>query len=466
MFDQSTIVVLLQYASQALLALIVMLLLNKFYRNYQNKYFQYWSWSWLGLMLYMIGSATALTIVFSQSANHPLRTATSVITIIAGLFQAMWLLIGSYELSHQRELRKRTVIIVSILIVPLALALVLPYTNNPTAATNRLFLRVGVKSLISGFSFVVSAILIFRLRHSGIGIKFIIIAFLMYGLEQFNYFMSFLAPVLDLEYFLETPYYLGVFDFLLQSVMGIGMIISVLELERVHLKKANAELDTFLYRSSHDLRAPLTTILGIVDAIKSEKDPTKVDGFIGLIENRVHQADKVIKDIITLRKGQKVGLIIEEVNLKKMIESVFETLTSPATKKITLQINSDQDLITTDPEKLETALSNILSNAIKYHNPDQSEPTIKVAIEKSTQVGEVVVTILDNGTGIDEKHLPKVFDMFYRANKNSKGSGLGLYLTKDAIEQIEGKIKVSSEKGIGTRFTLWLKNLEGNLSIP
>ena len=458
MLNQATIVVLVQYAAQSLLALIVMLLLRRFYKNYQNKYFQYWSWSWLGLIIYTIGSSLALITVFYLGIDHFLRTFASIITLIAGLFQAMWLVIGSYELSNQKEVGKRAVTIISICIIPLAISLVIPYINVPEAVAERIFLRVGIRSLVSGMAFSVSALMIFKLRKSGIGMVFIFSGFLIYGILQFNYFLAFLLDLLNIDYVLQPSYFFGITDFFLQAIMGLGMIVSVLELERVQLKKTNSELDTFLYRASHDLRAPLTAILGLTTAIRQMKDRDGVANFVDLIQIKVNQADKVIKDIITLRKGQNTGLNIQEVNLRLMIQRLFDMLSSPSSKKIKLVLNSEKDMLFTDPERLETALVNIISNAIKYHNLDQSDPQIVISIEKVDNDTRMIIS--DNGAGIENKHLSKIFDMFYRANEQSKGSGLGLYLTKDALEKIDSKIEVRSVVGLGTSFKIHLKNLE------
>lgn len=458
MLNEATSIVLIQNIAQALLAFIVMFLLNRFYKNYQNKYFQYWSWSWLGLMIYMIGSTITLASVFYLGPYNPLRTPISIVTVMAGLLQSMWLLIGSYELSNQREFAKKWVRVISVFIGLAAILLVLLHNNDPEAGSLRIFLRVGVKSLFSGVIFIFSAILIFKLRHSGVGVKFIFIAFTLFGFEQLNYFFSFLAPVAGYSYFFDTPYFLGIIDFLLQAVMGIGMIISVLELERDKLKKANGELDTFLYRSSHDLRAPLTAILGLTNAIKRMKDLDDVREFLDLIQIKVQQADKVIKDIITLRKGQQVGLTISKVNVPKTVSRIFDLLSSPANNKIKLVLEPEQYVLFTDQEKLDTALGNILSNAMKYHNLDQPNPRISVLTRKIENGLELRVE--DNGIGIEDKYLSKIFNMFYRANKNSQGSGLGLYLTKDAITQIGGKVEVYSKVGVGTTFKLILKNLE------
>lgn len=440
------------------MALTVMLLLNRFYKSYKSKYFQYWSRSWFGLMLYMLGATLALWAAQAVPSNTILRTTISTLTIAAGLFQALWLLVGSFEFSRQKEYNRRSVLILSLLILPVAIAMALPFANQPDAVMERLFLRVGLKSFISGVAFVTSALLIYRLRRSGIGIRLIIGAFLLYGLEQFNYFLSFLDPIVGLNYFFEPPYYLGTVDFFLQTIMGIGMIVSVLELEGQTLKKTNTELDTFLYRASHDLRAPLTAILGLTSAAKQINEKKEISDFIDLIQIKINQADKVIKDIITLRKGQKVGLNIKKVNLNKLVMDHYSMVTSPTNKKVDLLIDEEQYIISSDSDRLQTIISNLISNAIKYHDYSQPEPVIKVSM-KSTSDG-VLMNLSDNGKGIDEKYLPKIFDMFYRADAESKGSGLGLYLTKDALDNIESKIEVTSVLGVGTSFKIHFKNLK------
>lgn len=456
MLNQPTTIVLIQYASQAALALIVMLLLNRFYKSYQNKYFHYWSWSWLGLMIYMVGAGISLLNAIQLPLDHPFRILMSILTVAAGLFHAVWLLLGSIELVNQKEFSKKLVLIVSIAILPVAVALVLPFMSEEGAGAVRILLRVGIKSLLASAVFIYSSVLIFKVRSTGIGAKFILFSFLLYGLEQLNYFSSYFYAVFDFNYILQVPYYLGILDLLLQALMGMGMIISVLELEQVRLKKANNELDTFLYRSSHDLRAPITTIQGLVNAIR--RDPNESDRFIDLIENRVSQADKVIRDIIDLRKGQKVGLKLALVNPKDLILSVYEMLSSPELAHIEFKVECKIKTIYTDREKLETILLNLLSNAIKYRDTKKEGPFINVRVFSANK--GFLIDVSDNGLGIEEEYLPRIFDMFYRASETSQGSGLGLYLTKEAVLQLGGNISVVSERGEGTTFSIYFKGLD------
>jgi signal transduction histidine kinase len=101
-------------------------------------------------------------------------------------------------------------------------------------------------------------------------------------------------------------------------------------------------------------------------------------------------------------------------------------------------------------------LSNLVSNAVKYHRLDQEDPYIRVTFRSSSEKIEIVVE--DNGQGIPAESLPKIFDMFYRASLDTDGTGLGLYIVKEALSKIKGTISVRSELGKGSSFTVLLDN--------
>ncbi|WP_420576713.1 sensor histidine kinase [Ekhidna sp.] len=463
MFPEAVKVVFIQYVTQALLALVIMLILRKFFRQYRNDFYLLWSWSWLALFVNMLGSSISLANAFMLPLNHPFRLSISVITVAASLLQILWLYSGTLEISKNQKMNRGLVKTISYLIIPISILLVLLSFDNPDAGTHRILYRVGIKSLLAGAIFITCSIMLIRMTQTGIGIRFIIFSFLSYGLLQFNYFLEVLLELYQTDYLLEVPYFAGAIDIFLQALMGLGMIISVLEVEQHNLKKANSELDTFLYRSSHDLRAPLTTISGIISVIRATDDPVKKEEFFNAIQDRLIQADNVIRDIITLRKGQKMDLSIIEVNLVNEIEKEYHSLIDPNAKHPKLSIHANENVsIHTDNARLHTVLTNILGNAIKYHDLESANPEIRVRIEKSEKGLNLLIS--DNGAGIDQKHLPKIFDMFYRAHKSSNGTGLGLYLVKDALEHMGGSIGVTSEKGKGTTFDIHLVDHKANHS--
>ncbi|GAB4241058.1 MAG: hypothetical protein Tsb0034_17870 [Ekhidna sp.] len=459
MFPEPTILVLSLYVLQGLTSFVVGIILRNFYIRYKSDYFKYWYWSWMALVISLLGSAVALVNAFTLDNQHPFRIIVSSFTISFGLIHSFWLLAGSYEISLSRRFRIERFLAFTGMVVIVSLVLVFSFTQDPSYISERIFLRIGIKSLLESLAFITSSILVFRLRSIGTGMKMIFVSFLLYGLEQFNYFVIHLSALLGLSYGLDFPYFIGALDLFLLAMMGLGMIVSMLEVEQHNLAKANNELDTFLYRSSHDLRSPLNAISGLVGVIETEKDPEKQKEFLGMIADRVLQADEVIKDIITLRKSQKSDLNLSKVNIGEAIQKEFDALVVPTKPHPRLIIEPEESaIIKTDALMLKTVFANILSNAIKYH--DYVANDARVIVKMKRKEDELKVSISDNGPGIDQKHLPKIFDMFYRANKTSLGTGLGLYLVKEVVLRLGGSIDVQSEKGRGTTFHILLKDLE------
>ncbi|WP_462253496.1 sensor histidine kinase [Ekhidna sp.] len=435
-----------------------MMILRKFFRQYQNNFFDYWSWSWLALCVNMIGSCIALANAFLLPLDHPIRLFVSFITVLASFFQVLWLYAGTREISRTKKINKRNLKVVAGLIIPISILLVSFNYNDPDAGDFRIFYRVGIRSLLAGGLFLICARMLWNISKTGIGIRFILISFVAYGLLQINYFFVSLSPISFFFYDGEFPYYMGAVYIFLQALMGLGMIISVLEIEQHNLKKANSELDTFLYRSSHDLRSPLTTISGIVSAIRLKENEDKTEEYLDAINERVNQADNVIRDIIKLRKAQKEDLAIVEIDLVKEIQNEFSVLIDPNIKQPKLIFETDKPFhINTDSARLHTVLTNILGNAMRYSG-SKKNPEIRIKIENVDN--GINLQISDNGVGIDEKHLPRIFDMFYRASKSSEGTGLGLYLVKDALNHMEGSVEVLSQKGKGTTFYIYLPDLK------
>ena len=105
-------------------------------------------------------------------------------------------------------------------------------------------------------------------------------------------------------------------------------------------------------------------------------------------------------------------------------------------------------------------ITNLISNALRYHNKEQDDPYLKIIVKATNKQAEIQVA--DNGQGIDEKHLEHIFTMFYRANKTPGGSGLGLYIVKEAVEKLGGTIKIESQINVGTKFIIIIPNYVSN----
>ncbi len=224
------------------------------------------------------------------------------------------------------------------------------------------------------------------------------------------------------------------------------------------LRKRNDELDRFVYSTSHDLRAPLTSILGLLQLIELSENKAETDKYIYQIKQTTLQLDNFIQDIVNYTHNKKLEIDSEEIDFEVLIEECLSKLNfmsdADAIKKI---IEVDASIpFKSDRQRLHNLFSNLISNAIKYCNPNTENPFLKVGVTVNGKEAEIVIE--DNGIGIDRTHLDKIFEMFYRASAKSKGSGIGLYIVKEIVEKLGGSISVESELNKGTLFTLTLPN--------
>jgi two-component system sensor histidine kinase/response regulator len=227
----------------------------------------------------------------------------------------------------------------------------------------------------------------------------------------------------------------------------------------VELEKTNHELNHFIYSASHDLRAPVASSLGLLRVAKYEvKDESSLEYF-GKIDSTLQRLDALIHNIVDYYKNSRETSDLELVDLPKLIDSIIESLNSSseeAKANVACEIDNDMRFIS-DPFRIRIILSHLISNAIKFKKPNQKQAEISIKIKIDLENAHI--TVEDKGIGILEKHLQKVFQMFFKSNGSEKsGSGIGLYIVKEALDKLEGDISVDSEKGEGTKFLLQIPN--------
>ncbi len=225
------------------------------------------------------------------------------------------------------------------------------------------------------------------------------------------------------------------------------------------LQKVNSELDSFVYRVSHDLRAPLTSILGLISLMKTEDDKDKLSEYINLQEKSIQKLDLFIKEIINLSRNSRLGITIDKINFDELLDELFENqhYTQAAEKVKRICIVDENISFYTDRQRLSTVLNNLISNSLKYINVHLEDPFVKIEVYPKNE--GIAIRVSDNGIGISENYLPKIFEMFFRATQAFSGSGLGLYIVKETIGKLDGKIKAKSKFGEGTVFEIFLPNL-------
>ncbi|MEM7551940.1 MAG: PAS domain S-box protein [Bacteroidota bacterium] len=222
------------------------------------------------------------------------------------------------------------------------------------------------------------------------------------------------------------------------------------------LQKVNQELDHFVYRASHDLRSPLASILGLVNLLRLENLGENSERYVDHIDSQIKKLDAFIKDIISYSRVSRLQNTKEEINFQLLINDIFESLKyHKKSKAIKKHISVDlKSTARCDRNKVSLILRNLISNAIKYSSSSAKNPYINCTVCDSEKNDGYRIIIEDNGIGIEEEQLPKIFDMFHRATEESDGSGLGLFIVKEAADKINADIKVESTWKKGTKFII------------
>ncbi|PWJ39122.1 sensor histidine kinase [Sediminitomix flava] len=220
------------------------------------------------------------------------------------------------------------------------------------------------------------------------------------------------------------------------------------------LVKTNNELDNFVYRVSHDLRAPLLSIKGLIELHSNEQNTKQSKIYLDLEKKSINKLDEFIINIIEYSRNTRASLNLKVLNFKNVINEVIAPLTINYPKVIhKVFINIDQPFYT-DTFRINVILNNLLSNAFRFSSNFTDTPRVHVHLEEKKDV--FMIRVSDNGPGILPEHQSKVFDIFYRATDTSHGSGIGLYIAQEATEKLGGKIYLNSSPSQGCTFIVEL----------
>ncbi len=259
-----------------------------------------------------------------------------------------------------------------------------------------------------------------------------------------------------------------------EILYGIGLIEDITEkkatesklikkqndLQKVldELSDRNFELDQIVHKTSHDIRAPLSSILGLINVLQIENEDMKDDQYIKLIKSRIHKLDEIVKSMIKYSRASRTRINHRKIDFDKLIKSCLkdlEYLTDFSQLEVDTTIIERDRNFKSDPLRLQIIFSNIISNSYKFINPSIETNYLKIRV--SLKKDAVRITFLDNGIGIHKKHMGHIFDMFFRASFKSDGSGLGLYIVKQIVENLNGTTNTKSSLG---------KYTEVNITLP
>ncbi|NNF33770.1 MAG: HAMP domain-containing histidine kinase [Saprospiraceae bacterium] len=310
------------------------------------------------------------------------------------------------------------------------------------------------------FTIIVAAFVVFDFNKQMVSIFFAIGSLALYLLATMNDFS--IVPEYNFTLQVTRSFFIlnvTVFTFTTSAII-------VLYIRRFHernlrieeqneqLRKTNSELDQFVYSTSHDLKAPLASVLGLLNVLDITDDEGEKQKYHALIRNRIEKMDSFIRDIISLIKSTRLPILKESLNLYDTTQKTYNDLSYQSDAgKIQFKNEIPQDLeIESDRLKITTVLSNLLSNAIKYSDPRKKENVVVLSMEK--EINSITISVFDNGIGIEEAQQPNIFDMFHRATDIAEGTGLGLYIAKETLIKLGGVISVKSKPGEGTTFFL------------
>lgn len=220
------------------------------------------------------------------------------------------------------------------------------------------------------------------------------------------------------------------------------------------LKKSNEELDRFVYSTSHDLRAPLASVLGLINIAGNTNNVDELKKYLAMMKGRVHALDNFIKDITDYSRNNRTEISVVNINLNQMATEIWDSLKyTQRAERIRFEMDFPQDLvIESDPHRLQVILSNLISNAIRYHDHKKEQCYVRLTCKRTDK--SFILSVEDNGLGIAPEYHAKIFQMFFRANENSTGSGLGLYIVNEAIAKLSGQVQLQSTPAEGSTFTV------------
>lgn len=246
------------------------------------------------------------------------------------------------------------------------------------------------------------------------------------------------------------------------NILGISIDITSVKNAEEELLRTNFELDSFVYKSSHDLRAPLRSLIGLLSLARKEQDVEMRNHILDRSNKSIAKLDAFISELTNFSRNSRLELTAQKIHFETIIRECIENLKfMEHAQKVDIQLNIIENAgFYSDPSRITILFMNLISNAIKYQNPQNHSP--RVTIEVYTDRHKAFIMVSDNGIGIEKEFHGKIFDMFFRASEKSFGSGLGLYIVKQVVDKLSGGISLQSEPREGSVFKIDLPSLKAN----
>jgi len=258
--------------------------------------------------------------------------------------------------------------------------------------------------------------------------------------------------------YIEKPWNDYEMKLAIENAFQFYFINSQLKRKNEELQKKNEELNRFAYSASHDLKAPVKSMQGILNLAKLERKSE--DDLLFLLGKSVKKLDYFINNITDYYKNTRSEKSFNEIDFNKILKDSIEIIEESHNCSVddinfVISIHQETPYIN-DEFRLNVIISYLLSNAIKYQKIYAEDKKIEVSIDVSDRSAKIKIS--DNGIGISDQHKAHIYKMFYRGTSQSTGSGIGLYIVKETLEKLEGVISMTSKENEGTTFNLEIPN--------
>lgn len=227
----------------------------------------------------------------------------------------------------------------------------------------------------------------------------------------------------------------------------------------ISLEKVHSELEKYIYRASHDLRAPLVSVLGLINVIKITENEQPTEQYLQMMEGSIKKLDYTIREIVFNASISRRIIQPEVLDIEDFFTLAIQhqKMNHPACHvNSIISINSREDFIS-DRVLVELIIHHLIANAFRFRNTTER---LILRIEVNSDKKEIKMEVADNGRGIKEEQLPQIFNMFNRSSSEIAGLGLGLYTVQEAVRKLRGTLAVTSTEGVGTTVSLTLPCLK------
>ena len=259
--------------------------------------------------------------------------------------------------------------------------------------------------------------------------------------------------------FIDKPWNIEQIKNSIKNAADIFFMRRELKEKNLKLKKLHSEMNQFVYSLSHELRGPLRSISGVSKLAKMEVSDPSVLEYFDMIDTATGKLDDFIYKMLDFYRSTKIDHKVTEIHFNDVVTQqmiAYREKFDLSHFHIEVQVNQKIPFFS-DDAKIRVILNNLFSNAVQFQKSQPGPKRISLTVDVFDN--QVVIALEDNGIGIEERHRIDVFNLFSRATQRNVGTGLGLYMVKEAVEQMGGKIHLESQIHEGTTVTVTLPSM-------